>query len=123
MRRWRQAFIRGIIPLVIMAGISWVMRAQGFDHFQVKSTFLTGLIIASVAAASVIYDIEHWPLKKRSLVHFLVMAATVLPCLLVSGWFPLHTIPDYLVVTGIFLLAGLLLWSVGYLIFGKFLAK
>lgn len=118
-----KALIRGAIPLAIMTGISLIMNHQGMDSFQVRSTFVVGLIVAAVAAASVIYDMDHWSLKKRSLIHFLAMTTTVLPCLLLSGWFQLNALSDYLVVLGIFLLAGAVLWGVGYFIFGKLLAK
>lgn len=118
-----KAFIRGVIPFVIMTGISLMMKYQRMDAFQVKSTFMAGLIVTAVAAASVIYEIDKWSLKKQSLVHILVMAATVLPCLLLSGWFPLKTISDYLKVLGIFLFAGMILWGAAYCIFRKLSAK
>lgn len=123
MRIFSKALVRGGIPLAIMTGISLMMRFQGMDSAQVRSTFVTGLIVTAVAAASVIYEVDRWPLKKRSLVHLAAMAATVLPCLLLSGWFRLDTLPDYLAVLGIFALAGLVLWTAAYLVFGKLLAK
>lgn len=123
MKVFLKALIRGAIPFVIMTGISLIMNYQRMDAFQVKSTFMAGLIITAVAAASVIYDIDNWSLKKQSLVHLLAMAATVLPCLLLSGWFPLKTISDYLKVLGIFLFGGMVLWGAAYFIFGKLSAK
>lgn len=115
----KRAVIRGIIPFAIMTGLTLIMRYQGMDFFQVKSTFFSGLIATAIAAASVIYDIENWSLFKQSLVHFLMMLVTVLPCLIVSGWYVLNTFVDYLRLFGIFLLVGFILWSVFYLIFGK----
>lgn len=106
-----------------MTGIAAVMHRQGMDFFQVKSTFITGLIMTAVASASVIYEISHWSLKKQSLLHFLLMLITVLPCLLLSGWFPLSSAGDYAKVFGIFLLTGLMLWSIAYFIFKKLSAK
>ncbi|WP_309302451.1 DUF3021 family protein [Streptococcus zalophi] len=76
------AIIRGIIPFIIMTTISIIMKYQGIDSFQVKSTFLVGIIVTTVAGASVIYDIENWSLLKQSLVHFVVH---------VSNRFPLFT--------------------------------
>lgn len=119
----KKAFLRGILPLLIMTGIAAVMHHQGMDFFQVKSTFITGLIMTAVASASVIYEISHWSLKKQSLLHFLLMLITVLPCLLLSGWFPLSSAGDYAKVFGIFLLTGLMLWSIAYFIFKKLSAK
>ena len=52
----KKSFIRGIIPFVIMTTLSIIMNYQGIDAFQVRSTFIVGLIITIVAAASVIYE-------------------------------------------------------------------
>jgi len=116
-----QAFIRGIIPFGIMSIISLIMKFQNMDHFQIKSTFLTGIIISVVAAASVIYDVEGWSLGKQSAIHFVIMSITVLPCLFISDWFPLNHLGDYVKVIGIFLVVGLILWTVSYFVFGKLL--
>ena len=121
--RIKRAIIRGIIPFIIMTAISLMMKYQGVDVFQVKSTFLVGIIVTSVAAASVIYEIENWSLLKQSVVHFVIMLVTVFPCLLVSGWFKLNNILDYIKVFGIFLFAGVVLWSIAYFIFRKIFAK
>lgn len=119
----KKAIIRGIIPFIIMTSISMMMYYQGINTFQVKSTFLVGVIVTLVAAASVIYEIESWSLLKQSVVHFVTMLVTIFPCLLVSGWFKLNNISDYIKVFGIFLFTGVVLWSVAYFIFGKILAK
>ncbi len=118
-----QAFIRGSIPFVIMSGISGIMKIQNMDAFQIKSTFLTGIIITIVSSATVIYEINHWTLAKQSAIHFFIMLITVFPCLLFSGWFPLRSVIDFLKVLGIFLLVGLILWTISFLIFGKLLNK
>ncbi|QPK93866.1 DUF3021 family protein [Actinomyces sp. zg-332] len=119
----RKAILRGIIPLSIMTVLSIIMSYQKIDPFQVRGTFLVGIIGASVAATSVIYEIENWSLLKQSIVHFVIMTLTVFPCLLVSGWYKLNTSLDYLKVFGIFLLVGIVLWSIAYVVFGKLLAK
>ncbi len=123
MKYIKKALIRGIIPFAIMTGMSLLMKYQGMEPFQIKSTFLAGLIATSVMAASVIYDIESRSLLKQSIIHFLIMLVTVFPCLVVSGWFPLNRTIDYLKIIGIFLLVGAILWSLCYLIFGKLIKK
>lgn len=115
----KNAVIRGGIPLLIMSGISLVMKLQGMDAFQVRSTFITGLIVTAVAAASVVYEVEGWTLLKQSLAHFLLMLVTVFPCLLLSGWFPVRGFVDVLKVLGMFVLAGAALWGIGYVVFTK----
>lgn len=117
------AILRGIIPLIIMTTISIIMKYQGIDPFQVRGTFIVGIIIASVAAASVIYEIENWSLFKQSVIHFLIMLVTVLPLLYISGWYKLNSVLDYVKVFGIFLFVGIVLWTISYFIFGKTLTK
>ena len=117
------AILRGIIPLIIMTIISIIMKYQGIDPFQVRGTFIVGIIIASVAAASVIYEIENWSLFKQSVIHFLIMLVTVLPLLYISGWYKLNSVLDYVKVFGIFLFVGIVLWTISYFIFGLTLTK
>lgn len=117
------AILRGIIPLIIMTIISIIMKYQGIDPFQVRGTFIVGIIIASVAAASVIYEIENWSLFKQSVIHFLIMLVTVLSLLYISGWYKLNSVLDYVKVFGIFLFVGIVLWTISYFIFGKTLTK
>lgn len=119
MRLIINALIRGGITFVIMTGIAISMKYKEMDPYQVKSTFIAGLISTAVAAATVIYEIEGWYLTKQSIVHFFIMLITVFPCLIVSGWFPLKTPLDYLKLLGIFMLVGLVLWSIFYVIFSK----
>ena len=119
----KKAILRGIIPLIIMTIISTIMKYQGIDSFQVRGTFIVGIIIALVAAASVIYEIENWSLFKQSVIHFLIMLVTVLPCLYISGWYKLNNVLDYVKVFGIFLFVGIVLWTISYFIFGKILTK
>ena len=99
------------------------MKYQGIDPFQVRGTFIVGIIIASVAASSVIYEIENWSLFKQSVIHFLIMLVTVLPLLYISGWYKLNSVLDYVKVFGIFLFVGIVLWTISYFIFGKTLTK
>ncbi|MGO2627171.1 MAG: DUF3021 family protein [Streptococcus thermophilus] len=55
-----------------------------------KSTFLTGLILATILATAPIYDDNHLTFRQQSLLHFSIMYVTILPILCLSGWHPLH---------------------------------
>lgn len=57
------SLIRGSIPLVIMSGIALLLYFQG-KYSDAKSTLFVGFIIFFVAAASVIYDMDHWNIFK-----------------------------------------------------------
>ena len=115
----KKSIIRGIIPFLIMTTLSIVMKCQGIDVFQVRSTFIVGLIITFLAATSVIYEYEKWSIRKQAIVHFLIMLGTVFPCLLISGWYELNNTLDYLKVFSNFLLTGVVLFCVMYFVFTK----
>ena len=115
------AIIRGSIPFIIMSLLSGIMKFQRLDDFQIKSTFITGLIVTSVVAASVIYEVESWSLIKQSIIHFLIMLITVYPCLVFSNWFPNKMALDLVKIFGLFLVVGIILWTVAYILFDKIL--
>ena len=115
------AIIRGSIPFIIMSLLFGIMKFQRLDDFQIKSTFITGLIVTSVVAASVIYEVESWSLIKQSIIHFLIMLLTVYPCLVFSNWFPNKMALDLVKIFGLFLVVGIILWTVAYILFGKIL--
>ena len=115
------AGIRGSIPFIIMSTLSGIMKLQHIDDYSVNSTFITGLIITAVAATSVIYDVKSWTLARQSIVHFLIMLVTVYPCLVFSGWFPTKSILDLVKIFGFFLVVGIILWTLSYILFGKIL--
>lgn len=102
--------IRGGIPFVILSGISLILNFQN-KTLEARGTFYSALIIFIVGMSSIIYDVSQWSFVKQSVVHFALMLVTVYPILLFSGWFPLRTFKDGLVVLAFFLAVGLVLWS------------
>lgn len=113
----RLGLILAGVPLIIMGVIGTMLLIQG-DATSARSTFAVGVIIAATGGASVIYQVERWKLRIQSLIHFAVMLCTVLPALYLGGWFTLNEPIDYFSVLGIFLVTGVVLWLVFYLIFG-----
>lgn len=106
-----KSILRGGIPFIIMQGIALLLYYQG-QYKDAKSTFFSGLIAFIIGAATVIYNIDPWSLTKQSIVHFLIMLATIYPILLFSGWFAVSTFLDALKIFVIFALTGLVLWSI-----------
>ena len=68
------------------------------------------------AAGSLLYQVGGWSLTRQSVMHFAIMVVTVLPALLLSGWFPTDTAGGVLAVVGIFLATGLVLWTTLFLV-------
>ena len=106
------------IPLVVMTGIGIALLTQG-NAADGRSTLAVGVIASAVSGGAFIYQVPGWSLTKQSVIHFLLMLVTVLPALLLSGWFPLRGIGDVCIVIGVFLAAGAVLWGAMYLIFTK----
>ncbi|GAA1648570.1 DUF3021 family protein [Microbacterium flavum] len=105
-KKTRPFLISGAVTAVVMVTISLFIP----DRAQSISTLCVGLIAGVTIAAIPIYDIPSWSLLQRSLLHFGVIAVTVLPLVLVSGWF---SAPVSVLV---FLLFGVVGWTVGYLL-------
>ncbi|SDQ13172.1 DUF3021 domain-containing protein [Microbacterium sp. cf332] len=113
--RVKAALLAGIL-LLVMSAIGFTLFAQD-KPIDGRATLAVGVIVAATSGSSVIYQIDRWRLRKQSLVHFVIMCLTVLPALLLSGWFPLQDAWGYLTVVGVFLSTGLILWLALYLIF------
>lgn len=116
----RRGLVRAVIPLAILWGMALAQQLTN-QPSGARSTFVVGVIAAAVAGFSVLYDIESWSVLKQSLVHTGCMAVIVLPCLFLSGWFPMDGPRDALVILGIFVVTGVVTWSIGYVVFGKLL--
>lgn len=120
LRLVRRGVLRAFIPLAIMWGMALAQQLTN-EPSGARSTFVVGVIVGAVAGFSVIYDIEAWSVLKQSLVHSGCMAVIVLPCLFLSGWFTIGGPLDVLVILGYFVMTGIVIWSIGYLVFGKLL--
>ena len=112
----RRAALLAGIPVLVMTAIGTALYAQG-DSSNGRSTMATGVIIGAVAGATVIYQLEKWPLWRQSAGHFAVMAVTVLPALFLGGWFPVDGPGAVFRVIGMFLTVGAVLWTALFLIF------
>lgn len=69
-------------------------------------------------AASVIYELDAWSLRRQTAVHFAVMAVTVFPARVLSGWFRTQTVGGFATIGGYFVAVGLISWFLAYLVFG-----
>jgi len=110
-----RAVLLAAIPLVLMSAIGAFLLHDGQAE-DGRSTFTVGVIIAAVSASSVIYQVDRWSLMRQPLTHLTMMLVTVLPALLLSGWFPVDTVGGVLLVVAVFALVGLVLWSSLFLI-------
>lgn len=107
----KKSLLRGGIPFAIMEIFAIALYVQG-KSVDSKDLFFGGFILLVLGGATVIYNIDHWSLMKQSMVHFIIMLATVFPILLLSGWYPVSSFVDGLQVFVIFALVGIVIWSI-----------
>lgn len=117
-------FHRGLIfggfgPIIV--GIVFYIISLATDNFsltggEVMLAIISTYILAFVqAGASVFNQIEHWPLPKSLLIHFLTLYLTYSVCYVVNVWIPFE--PMVLAVfTAVFVALYFAIWLTVYLI-------
>ena len=113
----KPTIIRVIIIFLLFTICSFSIVYFNHNPKLAWEIFCAGIISAAIGGAWNIYDINSWSLRKRSLVHFTVMVIFVLPTVLVSGWFPIRSFSDVLLVFAVFAAFGLAFWTIGYFAF------
>lgn len=109
-----RAALLASIPLVSMAGIGIALLAQG-KTADGRSTLAVGVIVAALCGAATIYWVKRWTLAQQTLVHAGVMAVTALPAMIFSGWFPLDQAWGWGAILGVYVLGGVVGWTVGFI--------
>lgn len=131
----KQALLRGLLgfPLgiafnCILAVIISLIKGDGHYYPCVPSLIesvgseigavtlqvvLGGLLGASFAAASVIWEIENWSIAKQTAIYFSVTAIAMLPIAYLTEWME-HTLIGFLLYFGIFLVIFIIMWLFQY---------
>lgn len=78
-------------------------------------TVLCGLLGTGFAAASVIWELEHWSLVKQTGIYFFVVSLVMLPIAYVTYWME-HSILGFFSYFGIFFAIFVVVWLVQYFI-------
>lgn len=76
---------------------------------------LCGLLGASFAAASLIWEKENWSIAKQTGVYFLVASITMFPIAYFTHWME-HSVSGFLLYVGIFAATFVLMWGIQYCI-------
>ena len=105
----------------IIMGIIYAILEKSINDFslggaEVFIAIISTYILAFVqAGASVFNQIEHWPLSKSLLFHFLSIYLAYVLCYTVNTWIPFE--PKVLLIfTAIFVISYLVIWFTVYLI-------
>lgn len=85
-------------------------------------TILSGVLGASFAAISIIWEIDHWSIAKQSGVYFLIASFVMMPIAYLTNWMK-HTFMGFLSYFAIFVLIFLIVWFIQYLLWKKSVQK
>ena len=124
MNKYLKSFLhRGLVfsglgPIVTSI-VFWAISMANKDVVFTWTVVLTGMISTYflafiVSGVSVINQIEHWPIAKRSLIHLSILYVTYLVCYLVNSWIPFDWIV-VLIFTLVFVVTYLVIWLIVYI--------
>ncbi len=79
----------------------------------VLQTLLNGLLGASFASASIIWEIENLSIAKQTGIYFFITSITMLPIAYFAEWME-HTLIGFLLYFGIFVAIFIIIWIIQY---------
>ncbi len=88
----------------------------------ILQTFLYGVIGASIAAGTVVWEIDSWNLAKQTGVYFLIVSLVGLPIAYVLNWME-HSIVGFLDYFGRFVFYFVIIWIIKYLWWKSYVKK
>ena len=109
------AVVCNIMAYIISSGNAVVSPAlvQKTGNLQMAllvQTLLSGLYGASAIAGTALYNIEHWPLAKATVIHWLIIAAGYVPLSFYLDW--VNSIPFLLVIEAMMLIGYFIIWLI-----------
>lgn len=140
----KKAFLRGLLgfPLGIAIGhmisvlgsLLWgdgtfqpctpsLIAAVGNEiNAVILQTLLCGIVGASFAASSVVWELENWNILKQTGCYFLINAVFMLPTAYLLNWME-HSLIGFLIYLGIFTLYFAVIWMIQYFVWKHILKK
>ncbi|MCD7123504.1 DUF3021 domain-containing protein [Limosilactobacillus caviae] len=99
---------------------NYVPSASTFtNHFTrplnavLVSVILWGLMGLVFSLGALVFKIENWSLRKRTIINFIIYYCGFTPLAILAGWFPLNLI-NWLVFTVIFVMIYLIIWFINF---------
>ncbi len=140
----KKAFLRGLLgfPLGIAIGhiisvfgsLFWgngtfqpcvpslIASAGNEINAVILQTLLCGVVGASFAASSVIWELENWSILKQTGACFLINAVFMLPTAYFLNWME-HSLIGFLTYLGVFTLYFAAIWMIQYFVWKHILKK
>ena len=140
----KKAFLRGLLGFIVGIAIGHIISVLGslfwangtFEpcipsliasvgneiNAVILQTLLCGVIGASFAASSVVWEFEKWSIAKQTGVYFLINAVFMLPAAYFLNWME-HSLMGFLSYFGTFILYFAIIWLIQYFIWKHTLKK
>lgn len=80
----------------------------------ILQSLLCGLLGTGCAASSVIWEIEHWSIVKKTGIHFLIISIIMMPIAYLTYWME-HSVTGFLSYFGVFALVFIVIWIVQFI--------
>ncbi|WP_214763360.1 DUF3021 family protein [Exiguobacterium sp. s141] len=111
----KTGFVHGVkwfTPFGFLATYQWWNGSMEGVH----NMLVYGGMAFFLGLTSVIYEVRQWSFRKQILIHWITMHVTILPLVIFSGFLPVTSLQDALLVYLKFNMSGLILFSSSYLI-------
>lgn len=140
----KKAFLRGLLGFPLGIAIGHILSVLGSllfgdGAFQpctpdliamagneinavILQTLLCGVIGASFAASSIVWEIEKWNIAKQTGFYFLINSVFMLPTAYLLNWME-HSVIGFLIYFGIFTLYFAIIWMIQYFVWKRTLKR
>ncbi|WP_058764179.1 DUF3021 family protein [Exiguobacterium chiriqhucha] len=106
----------------LVRGVKWFMLFGLLAMYQwwsgnmegVHNMLVYGGMAFFLGLTSVIYEVRRWSFPKQIFIHWATMHVTILPLVIFSGFLPVSSLQDALLVYLKFNMSGLFLFSASY---------
>ena len=99
-----------------------LVSAMGSEiHAIILQSILCGILGMGFAAASFIWQIDHWSIVRQTGIYFLTMSIIMLPIAYFAYWME-HSLVGFLSYFGVFVFIFVILWVITY-VMGRYNVK
>jgi ABC-type multidrug transport system fused ATPase/permease subunit len=131
----KKVILRGLlgIPIGVFINITIVLITSlihGYLSYEATSPlkdytiqYSVSIVIGFVfAVASTIFEVDTWSILKQTVIHFIIISITFLPCAILAGWMKLDFM-DILIYCMNFAIIYVVIWIVQYFIWKNRIVK
>jgi hypothetical protein len=110
MSLFKTGFVRGVKWFALFGLLATYQWRSG-DMEGIHNMLVYGGMAFFLGLTSVIYEVKRWSFPKQILIHWTTMHVTILPLVIFSGFLPVTSLHDALLVYLKFNVSGLILFT------------